>query len=332
MTAEERKIDRELLKIITNIRRNVEEKKWICLYPDCNENAINSHLLQKNGILNYLVEDGHLIEIKGNEFVKIEKEGALISKRVGINKAISQPLFCNKHDTNIFKGIETHPIDFSNSKVQMLFSYRSLCSELRKKQKAIENFTRQEKSHIIQANANPASINYGKKALEGFKIGASDLMKFKIDFEKEILDDSPSYYVFKTFTYDLIKVCVSAMFSPIQPDSDALIKAWKQEQPLSSIFINVIPQANALIIIIGYHKNFIDDWIANYIKSWTDLDIHSLQLKLTDLISTRVETWSIAPSLFNKIPKATKNKFVKYWNANSMNLDTTQNANFNLFG
>jgi hypothetical protein len=322
---------KEILKLITNIRKHVEEKKWKCLHPYCNEYAINSHLLQKNGVLNYLADDGHLIEIKGNEFFKIEKQGALISKRVGINKAISQPLFCNEHDTKIFKDIETHPIDFFNPRVQLLFSYRSLCSELRKKQKGIENFRRQKQSKILQTQLNPISEAYGNRTLSGFEIGAEDLEKLKLEFEKVIPANDYSTFVIKTYAYDLIKVCVSAMFSPVQPDGIALKKAWEQEEPLSSIFINVIPQKKNLIVIVGYHKDFKDDWIINYVNSWQDLSFTKLQYQLTDLITTRVETWSVAPSLFDNIPKPIIKKFIKYWNANSMNLDATQIADFNLF-
>lgn len=42
----------EKIKILQNINKNVNNKNWECLHPNCENNAINSHLLQKNGILN----------------------------------------------------------------------------------------------------------------------------------------------------------------------------------------------------------------------------------------------------------------------------------------
>ena len=323
--------NKEIFKIIANILRNVDSLKWKCLYPNCKEIAINSHLLQKNGILNYLAEDGHLYEIRGNDFFKIEKEGALISKRVGINKAISQPLFCNQHDTKVFREIETSPINFFDSRVQLLFSYRSLCSELRKKQKGIENFKRQAQSRILQMSTSSNSEAFRKRNLKGNEISAAGLEKVKLDFEKAISENDYANFEIKTYALDLIKVCASALFSPIQPDGKALKKAWEQEIPLNTIFINVIPQKNNLIIIVGYHKNFKDDWISKYVNSWKDLNVYQLQQKLTDLISTRVETWSVAPSLYENIPKPIIKKFEKYWNSNSLNHSATQVIDFNLF-
>lgn len=323
--------NKEILKIVAKILRNVDSLKWKCLYPNCNEIAINSHLLQKNGILNYLAEDGHLYEIRGNDLFKIEKEGALISKRVGINKAISQPLFCNQHDTKIFREIETSPINFFDPRVQLLFSYRSLCSELRKKQKGIESFKRQAQSRILQMYTSNISEAYGKHTLKGFEIGAADLEKLKLDFEKAISENEYANFEIKTYAFDLIKICASALFSPIQPDGKALKKAWEQEQPLNTIFINVIPQEKNLIIIVGYHKKFKDDWIIKYVNSWKGLNAYQLQQQLTDLISSRVETWSVAPSLYENIPKPIIKKFEKYWNSNSLNLSATQVIDFNLF-
>jgi hypothetical protein len=69
------KVDKERLKIMSNISKNVQNKEWNCLFKGCQDNAINSHLLQRNGILNNLIEDGHLIEIKANDFFEIEKKG-----------------------------------------------------------------------------------------------------------------------------------------------------------------------------------------------------------------------------------------------------------------
>jgi hypothetical protein len=92
--------------IYQNIRKNVYGKKWPCMAETCEKIAINSHLLQKNGILGNLVEDGHLVQIKPNDLFKIEHGGFVTFKTIGIDQVISYPLFCNEHDTTIFRSIE----------------------------------------------------------------------------------------------------------------------------------------------------------------------------------------------------------------------------------
>ena len=42
------KIENEFDKL----EKSLVKRKWKCMCPNCNENAINSHLLQRNGILN----------------------------------------------------------------------------------------------------------------------------------------------------------------------------------------------------------------------------------------------------------------------------------------
>jgi len=51
-------IDRKILEVTQGIFKNVKSKTWKCLIEGCENNAINSHLLQRNGILNYITENG----------------------------------------------------------------------------------------------------------------------------------------------------------------------------------------------------------------------------------------------------------------------------------
>lgn len=119
------------IKVLQTIFKNARTKKHKCLL--CDEYAINSHLLQKNGILNFISYNNHIIQIKANDFFKADKEGIIDIKEIGINNAMSYPLFCNSHDTNVFAPIETEEHNLNSYRSHLLFSYRSLCAEIRKK-------------------------------------------------------------------------------------------------------------------------------------------------------------------------------------------------------
>lgn len=320
------------LGILQNITKNVNNKKWNCLIDGCGQTAINSHLLQVNGILNNLVEKGHLIQFKANDYFHMEKKGLLSFKSLGIQQAISEYLFCNQHDTEIFKRIEGKEIDFSIYSTQLLFSYRSLCCELRKKMKNIEMYNRLRNSNTLNNRSEQLiSQTYLDLEIEGHNLGVKDMTKLKLEMENEFLSNTAQNFIFKTFRHQLIKVCVSAVFSPIHPGSDSINKAYTQELPLNTVFINVIPQADSLYIIVGYHKNYFDKWISDYIDSWGTTNIIDLQNNLTNLLATKVETWSISPALFGKISSEAKKNLKVYWDNNSENLLSNQKVNFNLF-
>lgn len=114
--------------------KEIARKKWLCMCPNCSDSAINSHLLQRNGVLNHIIVKGHLYEIGREAFYKWHKNSPVKIKKVGLQQAISFPLFCNKHDTELFATIEGNLIDFDDYRSQLLFSYRGLCSEIRKKE------------------------------------------------------------------------------------------------------------------------------------------------------------------------------------------------------
>jgi|GEM_PF-946420 len=320
------------LGILQNVTKNVNNKKWSCLIDGCGQTAINSHLLQVNGILNTLVEKGHLIQFKANDYFHMEKKGFLSFRSLGIQQAISEYLFCNKHDTEIFKRIEAKEIDFSTYSSQLLFSYRSLCSELRKKMKNIEMYTRLRNSNTLNNRSEQfISQEYLDLEIKGHNLGVKDISTLKLEMENEFLRDTAQNFIFKTFRLPLIKVCVSAVFSPIHPGSDSIKKAYTQEQPLNTVFINVIPQADSLYIIAGYHKNCFDKWISDYIDSWDTTNIIDLQNNLTNLLTTKVETWSISPALFGQISSEGKKNLKAYWDNNLENFSSNQKVNFNLF-
>lgn len=131
-------MERSHQKTIAQIYKNVYSKKCHCLEPTCDKEAINSHLLQRNGILSTITEKGHLIEIRPIDLFKWKKNQPMLEfKLIGINSAISLPLFCNYHDSSLFKNIESRTISFYLYENQLLFSYRTLCAELRKKERNI---------------------------------------------------------------------------------------------------------------------------------------------------------------------------------------------------
>lgn len=307
--------------------KNTLKKQRKCML--CETPAINSHLLQRKGVLNNIEDKGHIVQLRVNNSFKIKKEGLTKVEKVGINKAMAYKLFCNKHDTDVFKEIEKKPLDVNDYKSNLLFAYRALCSELHKKEISIDLNTRiLNSSHFSTRHDYLKTIQY---LTNQYKIGETQLKWYKKEFENEIFKKTEnSNFIFKNVKVDYVPICASAIYSPIfEPHINNLIYGAKKRYDY--LFINVIPQKNNLYIVLGYHKEQVNSYIKNYISEWENLKQIDLSKKLTDLVSTKIETWAISPDYFNQIDKSKIKALKDYWNKNGANLKISQRVNFDLF-
>ncbi len=315
--------NKHFVKIYSQISKNVSLKKWKCLAKKCDINAINSHLLQQNGILNNVSEDGHLIEMKMKDpFQWTPNKVPVLLKRVGITKALSLPIYCNHHDSNLFTKIETPPINFDDYTCQILFCYRAVCAELRKKEIGVETNWRILNANTLKDKINTESI---EEFIEGAELGIKDLFKFKLLFENEI--ECPNDIIrFSTFKYPLIKIYGSATFNHIEFD-------LKNEQTklIDFIFIHIIPSVDHLNIILGYHKDYASDWVLNYVDSWRGLEQTELEYKLTNLFAVDIESWGMSPKILRNIKKDTLDKFINFFHNDIFDYSGDHKTNFNIF-
>jgi hypothetical protein len=315
---------KQFQKIHSEISKNVSNLKWECLVEGCQENAINSHLLQKNGILNSISENGHIIELKKLDYFKWSPNKPPITlKKTGINKAFSLPVFCSQHDSSKFKSLESTPQDFFDYTNQLLLSYRVVCAEIRKKEINIEIDKRTLNSNILRRLVDLAET---KVFMEGTIMGKKELFRYKQLFENELQNPS-GQFLFESFTYPLIKVYCSGTFSPMKK----ITKDMNQIDPLNSVFIHVIPYNQKLNIVVGYHRNYNSDWIINFTKGWQNLRMDKLEENLTNLFATRIENWGISPAIYNNIPQKSLNIFLKYFFDNTLNHSEDQKLNINVF-
>lgn len=311
-------------KIYSQIQKNLKNKKWECMAGDCKNDSINSHLLQQNGILNTIAENGYLFEIKPIDvFQWTDKKLPGDFKKISIKQALSLNLFCSNHDTSIFKSIETQPIDLKTNYAPVLFSYRAICAEKRKKEIATELYKRLLRSNTLNLNnVHKIFTAFINSTEEGIR----DLDFYQKEFQKAIKDKNYANFKFVTYKYPLIKVYCSATFSPYDSIYTPLGK-----NILNYIFIHVIPHNENLYIIIGYHIEHVESYMKDYISSWQNLSQIELGQKLTHLFATYVESWGMSPAIYKNISPKTLQAYKDYFFQNSNNLLYNQKINFDLF-
>jgi hypothetical protein len=256
------------------------------------------------------------------DFFKWHENGPMCVKKVGIQKAISYPLFCSKHDTELFASIEGKNIDFDDYKSQLLFSYRGLCSEIRKKEFVQARYGAWDECDMKYIHA------------KGTDSGLNDLLYYKFLFEKELAKPNQKFTFLHLF-YPFMPVYASGAVSyePVDYENEKSIEEVSKKKVWDGFFINIIPQHESLEIIIGYHNNHVNADLRRYVESWKNLSLERLQVKLTDLFTARLEMWGMAPSLYESICEEKKMWFMKTLKSIHMDLyyDIRKELKDNLF-
>jgi len=310
--------------IIAKIRANIKKKDCECLFSDCENKSINSHLIQRNGILSNISSDGHLYELKVIDVNKFGKEKYPINfKKLGIKQALSYKLFCNKHDTNLFKNIENTQSNYESYESFILFSYRALCCELRKKETGIEENTR-----ILNSRSLIGKID--KYIIESYKIGyeagIKDLIVMKRIFEREMKSPKNSFTFF-SFKLPKIEIYASSIFNT----EDINQSSGLDKLDLENLYIHIIPNRTETLVLIGYHNEYTSEKIINYCKSWKDISKSEFEYKLSSLFIHNIENWGISPTLYENLKRENKQKYIDLVLDKINNYGIANDNSFNLF-
>lgn len=297
-------------------------KNWKCQCPGCKETAINSHLLQRHGVLDNASSSHRYREVKYRYPVYwfTEKDNYEF-KSVGITEAISYPVFCKKHDSDLFHSIEIKKPDLDNYNNQLLYCFRTLCAEIRKFEIVLKQW-----AMIINPNeelGNGIDVMKVKDITSLFMSKGTFLRKFKDDMIKE-MNHPKGLFCFKRFSYPKLDVYASAVIE----DEEICLLPNGTRIKQTICFIHIIPLENSLEIIVGYPRNLVSVEQQNYSDSWGNLDQASLGLMLTDLFAKKVENFGMSEELYDSIPEATRMKFIEFV---SQHGNDNISIDFNLF-
>lgn len=319
-----------MLKKFHEVRKKSERSRRTCMYKSCNEIAIKSHVLQKNGILNSISTNGHLIEhVPPNPFEMMEK-GISDFKLIGLNKVYTFSGFCSKHDTDVFKPIETeNKLDFCEPNQQALFCYRGLCQEIRRKEiskewlNGMRDFFPKHNLYLLDS------------LLDGYSFGIQNLNHFKSELEECIESDNYDSYYFETIKIPFIELCISVSLNvgDLKLPKDNDYDKWKEkrEMPFATSFINVFPKGNISYVIIGYHKDYPCNWTKEFASRLKSISNEEIKKELSDLIVLRLEFWAMSKKLFETIDEKDIEEFKRLEIKNVFNHSPSMETKLNLF-
>lgn len=314
----------EIKKVLAGIAKNLSKKKWQCIVKGCTDEAINSHLLQRHGVLSHIIERGHCYELHPIDIFRWKKEEFPFQFKLrGLQEAISLDLYCNHHDTDIFLPIESGVVDYSNYNNQILISYRTVCAEIRRKEVAIERYNRYVGSEILKAN-RPDMVEMIPDLILSSQTAIKDLIVYKNLLESEINTPTNSFY-FVHESYPIQGIYASASFTIATEEETANF-----ERTLDNVFGHVIPTDNGTEFIFGYHRGHVNDAIREFVGGWHGLNNEQIGEKLTGWF-TLIESWGMSPSLHDGISKDVKDKYLKLLEDSFHRVGQNPNVGYNMF-
>ena len=286
-------LNTQIAKAFQDCKNKSINKITTCFYPGCKERSINSHILQKNGIISTIAENGHVYEIHINPY---RKEEGIYFKRIGINDAFSFNCFCNNHDRDLFKPIEIVDVNYSNYTNCLLFTLRTIYNEKFRKMVNVGMY-----ESMLESHSNLFDYNKLHQSVYQEKLGLSDIERT----EKLIWDDlnnNSESFVFKVKNINRKEICLSAFYN--YETSDELkayaLKYKKNKKTVIMIFyVNLFPYKESSVFMMAYKKE--DELtVKGYVNEFFADNEKRLERKITNLLMFQCETWIISNKFYQK--------------------------------
>lgn len=86
-----------------------------------------------------------------------------------------------------------------------------------------------------------------------------------------------------------------------------------------------------MCIIIGYHKEYVNDRLKTFVGKWLHADKNTLGLLLTDLFSQRIEGFGMSEKLYQSMDEENIERFYEFQRKSIENYNMALEPGFNLF-
>ena len=327
------KPEAERNKLIALMNKRIHKKRnSTCLFPGCNDIPIQSHSLQKSLLKAIADSTNHVKKIGVNVEFKLNGKFSVLEENIGINKASTFAGFCNKHDTEIFKSIESNIIDYNNQEHLFLLLYRSIAREYFEVNK--NYFLMRDVVNDLLKNIEESDmlgpcllIQLYWQYCEYFYI---EEIKRSADIclTHKIWDNNYQYY---HMTLDKsVPIFLNTFFAVQGTNCDIIYrKDITKEFPLFCS-VTMLMQNDKTEVFYAIPKEQYHELRA-FIKQFQNTNIDELELFLSDLIIRNSDNFFISPDYWSKIPSKIQNKILEIFKKTINDREYIYSDKINLF-
>ena len=276
---------------LDSVRKNLKGRKthpFTCSVPGCNEKAINSHLVQRHQVLSQLCKDGKVLQMVDNE--KDPRSGDWsfgTLKEVGNEEAMSEYLFCGRHDNDIFAEIEKGQIDVKDLYHLLLVSFKAVCVHVFDNTKILEQYQKQgERDDTFTGEVYDEVVEAYSQIGDRFRRNIELMWS-------DVSNKDTSHVYYEVVRMPLVKL---AICDCVCDESDIQENCMSDgSEPVPMCFINCFPDGEHSWLVMGYDVRYVSDYIKDLVSSWQQrITVSHDKCTLYDII-LECKHWCISP-------------------------------------
>jgi hypothetical protein len=289
----------------------VELAKGYCSHPEASNDTcrkiIRSHTVHRNGGLSAIAEDGHVISIKTAFEYLVKNKGEVVPRRIGNKDASTFMGFCETHDSEMFRPIETgKPI--VDKEMAFLLSFRAISYEL---------FTKRAAARCMELElTSDQGCSFEKQCQiqqdlhvrhQGQDRGLASVTEWKRGYDNAFLQRNKDRFHFYAVLFDevLPVVACGAFFPEFDFNSFPLQRVAHGNSPFQHIAFNLTVLDGKSIGVLGWMEE-VSDPAEQLAKSLASLPANARANAMAVMALEFLENTYLRPSWWQSLPQHTK--------------------------
>jgi hypothetical protein len=296
-----------------------------CLAPsmDCDEEPIRAHSIQNARVLDLVQTDGHVLMPR---YKLVKGEPKIEFGKIGRNEASTFTGLCSKHDTELFKAIDTNPLDVNNCEHLRQLAYRSVMREMHTELANAERMWAMHEEICKGEGANPnEAVTKASLLYLAFMKKAHEVFRYRVKHFDKPLEEGKAA--------DLRHLIIEMDNQrPVLAASSLFSTGFTDDGDIIGPTLNVVPlDKMKSVAIISYPTGQRADVEASLAKVF-DADEKTLKYELAKLIIQRVENFALSPGHYDSWSGDKRARILREFEASLMEpKEIPDHADLNLF-
>ena len=297
---------------LDSARKSSNRHEYICCIPSCNNEALkHSHIIPQCVLKKYLCNSKHeLVQCQIDEVhpMSVVGTGELPFEKfvtIGLEKAMSMPIFCAKHDNELFAEFEINAdaISPENSFFQVLQSLRAIGAlRHREERLLVQNIEKARKDPFYMGGIYEDEKKNYQSLLRRYDASIDSL--FKAINNKD----------FDSFEFVCIELeHIGLAICDAIDDEDDLEKYCLDDnysEPMNLLYVHLLPKGEHSYLIMGYDRRYVSEKQKKLFKKWTkEVKSTIIQKAIYNILCHCSNNWCVSPDCDKRVIDWLKNNY-----------------------